>query len=79
MKRLTSGNVFHAIFVSLKLILFTTQEGYMKQWFVSNILSTDNMQTFESGPISDKEFTISITMLFIALALFGFVVRVFGA
>ena len=51
----------------------------MKQWFVNNILSTDNMQMFESGPISDKEFTISITMVFIALTLFGIIVKVFGA
>jgi hypothetical protein len=54
-------------------------EVHMKQWFVSNILSTDTMQTFESGPISNKEFTISITMVVIALALFGVVVRVLGA
>jgi hypothetical protein len=51
----------------------------MKQWFVSNILSTDNMQMFESGPISDREFTVSISMVFIALALFGILVRSFGA
>jgi hypothetical protein len=51
----------------------------MKLWFVNNILSADNMQMFESGPISDKEFTISITMVVIALALFGIVVRVLGA
>jgi hypothetical protein len=51
----------------------------MKQWLVSNILSTDNMQMFESGPISDREFAISITMVFFALALFGIVVRVLGA
>jgi hypothetical protein len=54
-------------------------EVRMKQWFVRNILSTDNMQMFESGPISDKEFTVSITMVFIALALFGILVRSFGA
>jgi hypothetical protein len=51
----------------------------MKQWFVNNILSTDNMQTFVSGPMSNREFTISITMVGIALALFGIVVRVLGA
>ncbi|MCX6120934.1 MAG: hypothetical protein NTX44_04900 [Ignavibacteriales bacterium] len=51
----------------------------MKQWLVNNILSTDNMQMFESGPIGDKEFTTSITMVGIALALFGIVVRVLGA
>jgi hypothetical protein len=54
-------------------------EENMKQWFASNILSTDNMQIFESGPIGDKEFTISITMVGVALALFGIVVRVLGA
>ena len=51
----------------------------MKQWLVSNILSTDNMQMFESGPISDREFTISITMVFFALAIFGILVRAFSA
>jgi hypothetical protein len=51
----------------------------MKQWFANNILSTGNMQMFESGPISDKEFTISIAMVGIAFALFGIIVRVLGA
>jgi len=51
----------------------------MKQWFTSNILSTDSMQMFESGPISDKEFKISITMVCIAFTLFGIAVRVLGA
>ena len=51
----------------------------MKQWFVSNILSTDTMQMFESGSISDREFTVSITMVFLALSIFGVVVRAFGA
>ena len=51
----------------------------MKQWFVSNILSTDNMQTFKSTPISEREFTVSITMVFIALAIFGILVKAFGA
>jgi hypothetical protein len=54
-------------------------EENMKQWFTSNILSNDSMQMFESGPISDKEFTISIAMVGIALALFGIIVRVLGA
>ncbi len=51
----------------------------MKQWFVINILSTDTMQIFESGPIDSKEFTISMTMVGIALALFGIAVRILGA
>jgi hypothetical protein len=54
-------------------------EENMKQWFSSSILSTDNMQMFESGPISEREFAISITMVCIALALFGIIVRVLGA
>jgi hypothetical protein len=53
-------------------------EKDMKQWFASNILSTDNMQMFESGPISNKEFTVSITMVCIAFTLFGILVRVLG-
>ena len=51
----------------------------MKQWLVSNILSADTMQLFESGPISNKEFTVSITMVFLALSIFGVLVRAFGA
>ena len=62
-----------------QLTLIKTKEIHMKQWFVSNILSTDNMHMFESGPISDWDFTVSITMVVIALALFGILVRAFGA
>jgi hypothetical protein len=51
----------------------------MKQWFVTNILSARYMQVVETGPIGSREFTISMTMVVAALALFGIVVRVLGA
>lgn len=50
----------------------------MIQWFTNNILSTVNMQMFESGPISDREFIISISMVCIAFAIFAVAVRVIG-
>jgi hypothetical protein len=71
---MSSCDIYIASFTLIKSL-----EVHMKLWFVNNILSADNKQMFESGPISDKEFTISITMVVIALALFGIVVRVLGA
>jgi hypothetical protein len=63
----------------VKSTIFITVEADMKQWFVSNILSVNTMEMFESGPISNREFTISLTMVFLALSVFGIVVRAFGA
>jgi hypothetical protein len=51
----------------------------MKQWLAAHILSADDLKMEETIPLSNKEFTISITMVCIALALFGIVVRVIGA
>jgi hypothetical protein len=67
------------LYIALLTIFNKKKEIQMKQWFVSNILSTDNMQTFKSTPISEREFTVSITMVFIALAIFGILVKAFGA
>jgi len=51
----------------------------MKQWIAAHILSADDLRMEENIPLSNKEFTISITMVSIALALFGIVVRMLGA
>jgi len=51
----------------------------MKQWIAGHILSADDFRLEENIPLSNKEFAISLSMVFIALALFGFVVRVLGA
>jgi hypothetical protein len=51
----------------------------MKQWFATHILSADDLRMEENIPLSNKEFTVLLSMVFIALALFGIVVRVLGA
>ena len=51
----------------------------MKQWLAAHILSADDLKMEESIPLSNKEFTVLLSMVCIALALFGFVVRVLGA
>ena len=51
----------------------------MKQWIAGHILSDDDFRMEENLPLSNKEFAISLSMVFIALALFGVVVRVLGA
>lgn len=57
----------------------TITEVHMKQWIAEHILVAGNVKMEETMPISDKEFTISLSMVGIAFALFGIVVRVFGA
>ena len=56
-----------------------TKENQMKQWIAGHILSDDDFRMEENLPLSNKEFAISLSMVFIALALFGVVVRVLGA
>jgi hypothetical protein len=51
----------------------------MKQWIAGHILSADDLRMAENIPISNKELYISLSMVCIALALFGIVVRVLGA
>ena len=62
-----------------KLTLIKTEENQMKQWIAGHILTADDLRMEETIPISKKEFTISLSMVTIALALFGFFVRVLGA
>ena len=51
----------------------------MKQWIAGNILTADDLRMEENIPISNMEFTVSISMVCIALALFAIIVRVLGA
>jgi len=51
----------------------------MKQWISGIILSADDLREEENAPLSNKEFYISMSMVCIALALFGVIVRVLGA
>jgi hypothetical protein len=51
----------------------------MKQWIAEHILIAGNVKMEETMPMSDKEFTISLSMVGIAFALFGIIVRMFGA
>jgi hypothetical protein len=51
----------------------------MKQWIAGHILTADDLRMEEIIPISNKELTISLSMVCAALALFGIVVRVLGA
>ena len=50
----------------------------MKQWIAGHILTADKFGMEELTPISNKEFYVSLSMVFIALALFGSLVRVIG-
>ncbi|MGD1045445.1 MAG: hypothetical protein ABR936_08990 [Bacteroidota bacterium] len=51
----------------------------MKQWMAGHIVSADDLKMEENIPISNKEFYISLSMVTLALALFGIFVRVLGA
>jgi hypothetical protein len=51
----------------------------MKQWLSGLTLSADDLREDENAPLSNKEFYISMSMVCIALALFGIIVRVLGA
>jgi hypothetical protein len=59
--------------------MFMTEENQMKQWIAAYILSADDFRMEENIPLSNKEFTVLLSMVFIALALFGILVRVLGA
>jgi hypothetical protein len=50
----------------------------MKQWLAAHILSADDLRMEENISISNKEIYVSLSMVFIALALFGIIVRVLG-
>ena len=51
----------------------------MKHLIAGYILSAEDLRMEGTIPLSNKEFTVLLSMVFIALAIFGFVVRVFGA
>jgi hypothetical protein len=51
----------------------------MKQWIAGHILTADNFGMEELTPISNKEFFISLCMVFTGLAIFGIAVHVLGA
>jgi hypothetical protein len=51
----------------------------MKQWIAGHILTADDFRMEETIPLSNKEFYVSIGMVFVALTHFGIVVRVLGA
>jgi hypothetical protein len=51
----------------------------MKQWLSAHILSSEDFTSEDMSPMSNKEFYISISMLVIALALYGIIIHVFGA
>ena len=51
----------------------------MKQWIAGYLLTVDDLKSEENNPLSNHEFYISLSMVGIALALFGIVVRVLGA
>ncbi len=51
----------------------------MKQLISGIILSADDLRAEENAPFSNKEFTISMSMVCVALAFFGIIVRVLGA
>ena len=51
----------------------------MKQWIAGHILTAGDFRMEENIPLSNKEFYVSLTMVCIALALFGIIVRVLGA
>jgi hypothetical protein len=56
-----------------------TQEDQMKQWIAGHILTADDFRMEEIIPISNKELTVSLSMVCAALALFAIIVRVLGA
>ena len=62
-----------------KLTTRKTLEVHMKQWISGIILSADDLRAEDNAPLSNKEFTISMSMVCVALALFGIIVRVLGA
>jgi len=51
----------------------------VKQWIAGHILTADDLRMEETIPISNKEFYVSLSMVSVALALFGIFVRVLGA
>jgi hypothetical protein len=51
----------------------------MKQWIAGHILSTNDLSIEEIIPMSDKEFYVSLSMVFVALTLFGIIVQVLGS
>jgi hypothetical protein len=55
------------------------QEVHMKQWIAEHVLTDEELRMEETIPISTKEFTMSLSLVGIALALFGIIVRVLGA
>jgi hypothetical protein len=77
--RLTSGNVYFRYLYHVNDTIVYTLEVQMKQWISGIILSADDLREEESAPYSNKEFTISLSMVCAALALFGIIVRVLGA
>ncbi|MGD0037408.1 MAG: hypothetical protein ABSC53_08970 [Bacteroidota bacterium] len=56
-----------------------TQGDQMKQWIAGHILSAEDSRMEENIPISNKELTVSLSMVCAALALFAIIVRVLGA
>jgi len=51
----------------------------MKHWLAGHILSTNDLHTEDSFPISEKEFYISLSMVIVALAAFAVFIRVLGS
>jgi hypothetical protein len=47
----------------------------MKQWLSAQILSSEDFMPEDTFPISNKEFYISLSMLIIALVLYGVVLH----
>jgi hypothetical protein len=62
-----------------QLILIKIEEDQMKQWIAGHLLTVDDFKAENNIPLSNQEFYISLSMVCVALALFGIVVRVLGA
>jgi len=69
--------IFDICIVQLRTI--RTKEHNMKQWISAHILSAEELRLEENIPISNQEFFLSLSLVGIALAFFGIIIRVFGA
>jgi len=62
-----------------KLRTIKVKEDQMKQLISGYILTADDLRREENVPISNKELTVSLSMVCAALTLFAIIVRVLGA
>jgi hypothetical protein len=72
MRRLTSGNIsFRYLVCKINYM----KDISMKQLFASYIFSRDEL--YDSMPITDEEFKVSLFIVIGALVLFGLIIHLF--